>query len=129
MKFELRNAGRLRFGSNFAVRPSTIECPLSLPLVRNPPFRSRPGMANQSVSCSAPVALNVVAVCLKRMAWNDRHGFLRFGNRLSDGWTKPSSNRYGGVSCSTASTVTMVEDSIRIGPYGPSSSTIVCWLC
>jgi hypothetical protein len=63
------------------------------------------------------------------LAGNDPHRFVPFGNRLGEGWAKPSSNRYGGKSASTASTVTVVEDSIRIGPYGPSSATTDRWLC
>lgn len=65
----------------------------------------------------------------RRGLGKDSRRFLAFGNRLSDCWAKPLSNRYGGKSSSTASKVTVVEDSIRIGPCGPSSSTTVCWLC
>jgi hypothetical protein len=61
------------------------------------------------------------------LAGNDPHRFVPFGNRLGEGWAKPSSNRYGGKSASTASTVTVVEDSIRIGPYG--RATTDRWLC
>jgi hypothetical protein len=82
-----------------------------------------------TMSRGAPVAPNLVGACLKRMARTDRYRFLRFGNRLGDDWAKPSSNRYGGKSSSIASTVMVVEDSIWIGPYGPSNSTTVCWLC
>jgi hypothetical protein len=60
---------------------------------------------------------------------NDPHRLLGFANFLGDGWEKPSSNRYGGKSSSIASMVIVVEDSIWIGPYGPSNSTTVCWLC
>ena len=60
---------------------------------------------------------------------NDPHRLLAFGNRLIDGWEKSSSNRYRGKSSSVISTVMVVEDSIWIGPYGPSNSITVCWLC
>jgi len=60
---------------------------------------------------------------------NDPHRLLVFGNRLIDGWEKSSSNRYRGKSSSVISTVMVVEDSIWIGPYGPSNSTTVCWRC
>ena len=82
-----------------------------------------------TMSRGAPVAPNLVGACLKRLARTDRYRFLRFGNRFSDGWAKPSSNRSSGKSSCVASIVMVVEDSIRIGPYGPSSSMIVCWLC
>ena len=80
-----------------------------------------------TMSRGAPVAPNLVGAW--RMARTDRYRFLRFGKRLSDGWAKPSSNRCSGTSSCVASIVMVVEDSIRIGPYGPSSSTTVCWLC
>jgi hypothetical protein len=52
-----------------------------------------------------------------------------FGKRRSDGWATPSSNRCGGKISSEISTVIVEVESIRIGPYGPSNSTTVRWLC
>jgi len=90
-----------------------------------------PAQANIARSVSAPI--DVRTRCLftlgARPLGNDPHRLLAFGNRLSDGWEKSSSNRFRGKSSSAVSTVMVVEDSIWIGPDGPSNSTTVCWVC
>jgi len=51
-----------------------------------------------------------------------------FGKRRNDGWAKPPSKRCGGKASTVISTVMVDEDSMWIGPYGPSNSTTVRWL-